>query len=1033
MSTINKPERVTQDRVIQLFREELGYSYLGDRREDQNTNIWEEHLSAFLQTSGYSDSQISRAIELLHREADNSNRNLYENNKAVYSLLRYGVPVKEEAGAVTETVHLINWDEPQKNDFAVAEEVTLRGVNERRPDVVLYVNGIALGVLELKNSRVSIGDGIRQNLSNQLPEFNQWFFSTVQFVFAGNDSEGLKYGTIETPEKYFLKWKEDEVDNTRYKLDKYLLKICQKERLLELVRDFVLFDGKKKLPRPHQYFAIKAAQEYVRQQKGGIIWHTQGSGKSIVMVLLAKWVLENNPNARVAIITDRDELDKQIERVFQDSGEKIKRTRNGNQLMSLLGKATPRLICSLVHKFGQRNVSNFEGFIKELESQPSKTMGEIFVFVDECHRTQSGKLHRAMKAIMPNAVFIGFTGTPLLKKDKQTTLEVFGKYIHTYKFNEGVADGVILDLVYEARDINQRLTSQESVDEWFELVSKDLNDWQKDELKKQWGTMQAVRSSESRMRKVIQDIILDFRRRPRLNDGTGNAILVASSIYEATKYYSLFQTTQFRGRCAVVTSYNPHTSHITREETGAHTETDKQFIYNTYTELLENVEAKGNLSKTEAYEEMAKKEFTENPANMSLLIVVDKLLTGFDAPPCTYLYIDKSMQDHGLFQAICRVNRLDGETKTFGYIVDYMNLLPKVQGAISVYTSELDDSAPGDDSAVLVQDRLKKSREKLESAIESLALLCEPVEPPRDDLAYMHYFCGNPEIATDLETHQPQRIALYRGIASLVRAYANLVDEMIPAGYSSQESERIKKQVERYVNLREIIRKNSGETLDLKSFEADMRHLIDTYIEADAPRRISGFEDMGLLELIEKLGISEATDIELEALKGNQDAVAEVIENNVRAKIIREHLNDPAFYAKMSTLLDEIIAARKTKAIEYEEYLQQIEQLAKTVQQEREEGLPDQLNSHGKRVLYNNLKETAVKIVEEKGLYTTSADPALDLALEIDEVVIANRYDGFRGDQAKERTIKKAVYEIVQDVDEVERIFKIIAAPKSGY
>ncbi len=1033
MSTINKPERVTQDRVIQLFREELGYSYLGDRREDQNTNIWEEHLSAFLQTSGYSDSQISRAIELLHREADNSNRNLYENNKAVYSLLRYGVPVKEEAGAVTETVHLINWDEPQKNDFAVAEEVTLRGVNERRPDVVLYVNGIALGVLELKNSRVSIGDGIRQNLSNQLPEFNQWFFSTVQFVFAGNDSEGLKYGTIETPEKYFLKWKEDEVDNTRYKLDKYLLKICQKERLLELVRDFVLFDGKKKLPRPHQYFAIKAAQEYVRQQKGGIIWHTQGSGKSIVMVLLAKWVLENNPNARVAIITDRDELDKQIERVFQDSGEKIKRTRNGNQLMSLLGKATPRLICSLVHKFGQRNVSNFEGFIKELESQPSKTVGEIFVFVDECHRTQSGKLHRAMKAIMPNAVFIGFTGTPLLKKDKQTTLEVFGKYIHTYKFNEGVADGVILDLVYEARDINQRLTSQESVDEWFELVSKDLNDWQKDELKKQWGTMQAVRSSESRMRKVIQDIILDFRRRPRLNDGTGNAILVASSIYEATKYYSLFQTTQFRGRCAVVTSYNPHTSHITREETGAHTETDKQFIYNTYTELLENVEAKGNLSKTEAYEEMAKKEFTENPANMSLLIVVDKLLTGFDAPPCTYLYIDKSMQDHGLFQAICRVNRLDGETKTFGYIVDYMNLLPKVQGAISVYTSELDDSAPGDDSAVLVQDRLKKSREKLESAIESLALLCEPVEPPRDDLAYMHYFCGNPEIATDLETHQPQRIALYRGIASLVRAYANLVDEMIPAGYSSQESERIKKQVERYVNLREIIRKNSGETLDLKSFEADMRHLIDTYIEADAPRRISGFEDMGLLELIEKLGISEATDIELEALKGNQDAVAEVIENNVRAKIIREHLNDPAFYAKMSTLLDEIIAARKTKAIEYEEYLQQIEQLAKTVQQEREEGLPDQLNSHGKRVLYNNLKETAVKIVEEKGLYTTSADPALDLALEIDEVVIANRYDGFRGDQAKERTIKKAVYEIVQDVDEVERIFKIIAAPKSGY
>ena len=193
------------------------------------------------------------------------------------------------------------------------------------------------------------------------------FFSTVQFVLAGNDSEGLKYGTVGTPEKYFLNWKEDEDDNLGYKLDKYLRKLCQKERLLELVRDFVLFDGKKKLPRPHQYFALKAAQEYVRQQRGGIIWHTQGSGKSIVMVFLAKWILENNPHARVVIITDRDELDKQIEGVFHDSGEKIKRTRNGNQLMSLLGKATPRLICSLVHKFGQRN-----GTISRASSRNSK-------------------------------------------------------------------------------------------------------------------------------------------------------------------------------------------------------------------------------------------------------------------------------------------------------------------------------------------------------------------------------------------------------------------------------------------------------------------------------------------------------------------------------------------------------------------------------------------------------------------------------------------------------------------------------------
>lgn len=355
MATVGQAERITQNRVTALFREELGYDYLGDWSDRaHNSNIEQGLLSAYLSRRGYSKAQISVALQKLVDEAENHNRTLYGNNEAVYSLLRYGIPVEILDENVTETVHLINWKQPEKNDFAIAEEVTLKGNQERRPDVVLYVNGIAIGVLELKNSRVSIGDGIRQSLSNQQPEFNAWFFSTVQFVLAGNDSEGLQYGTIGTEEKYFLKWKEDEQDNSRYKLDKYLLKLCNKQRLIELIYDFVLFDGgKKKLPRVHQYFGIKAAQQHVRQRKGGIIWHTQGSGKSIVMVLLAKWILENNPNARVAIITDRDELDKQIERVFTEAGVGIKRTSSGRDLMAQLGQATPRLLCSLVHKFGK--------------------------------------------------------------------------------------------------------------------------------------------------------------------------------------------------------------------------------------------------------------------------------------------------------------------------------------------------------------------------------------------------------------------------------------------------------------------------------------------------------------------------------------------------------------------------------------------------------------------------------------------------------------------------------------------------------
>src|SRR5213594_1425661 len=422
------------------------------------------------------------------------------------------------------------------------------------------------------------------------------------------------------------------------------------------------------------------------------------------MVLLAKWILENNPNARVAIITDRDELDKQIAGVFASAGEAIYGTSSGCDLMSQLSLAKPRLLCSLVHKFGRKDVDDFEAFIRELEAQPSPTVGEVFVFVDECHRTQSGKLHRVMKAMMPNAVFIGFTGTPLLKQDAQTSLEVFGGYIHTYKFSEGVEDKVVLDLVYEARDIDQRLGSEDRIDAWFEAKTRGLNDWQKDELKKHWGTLQHVLSSRSRMERVVSDVVFDFSVKPRLSSERGNAILVASSIYEACKYFTLFQKTPFKGKCGVVTSYNPQARDVTLEETGANSETDKQFIYSTYTELLKDVDAKPSMTKTETYEERAKALFTKEPANMKLLVVVDKLLTGFDAPPCTYLYIDKSMQDHSLFQAICRTNRLDGEDKDFGYIVDYKDLFKKVENALAVYTSELDHSAGGTDPEVLLKD-----------------------------------------------------------------------------------------------------------------------------------------------------------------------------------------------------------------------------------------------------------------------------------------------------------------------------------------
>ncbi|PPQ34940.1 type I restriction enzyme, R subunit [Rhodoblastus acidophilus] len=1012
MSGIGQPERATQDRIIALFRDELNYRYLGDWTDRPgNSNIEDDLLTAHLTRSGYSGAQIAVALHKLKTAANNFGGTAYSNNKDVYNLLRYGVQVKFEASKPTELVHLIDWANPAENDFAIAEEVTLKGGHERRPDLVFYINGIAVGVLELKNSRTSIGHGIRQNLSNQTPEFNAWFFSTVQFIFAGNDTEGLRYGTVGTGEKYFLQWKEDEADNSRFKLDKYLLKMCTKPRLLELIHDFVLFDGGvKKLPRVHQYFGIKAAQEHVRQRQGGIIWHTQGSGKSIVMVLLAKWILENNPKARVAIITDRDELDKQIARVFADSGETIHRSSSGRDLMHQLGQAKPRLLCSLIHKFGAKGVDDFEAFLKNLKAKPSPTVGEVFVFVDECHRTQSGKFNALMKAIMPDAVFIGFTGTPLLKKDKKTSIEMFGGYIHTYKFCEAVEDEVVLDLIYEARDIDQRLGSQDHIDQWFEVKTRGLNDWQKEELKRKWGTMKNVLSSQSRMDRVVKDIIFDFSVKPRLNSERGNAILVASSIYEACKYFTLFQSGPFRGKCALITSYNPMARDVTLEETGANTETDKQFIYNTYTALLENVVAAPGKTKTETYEDKSKALFIGEPANMKMLVVVDKLLTGFDAPSCTYLYIDKSMQDHGLFQAICRTNRLDGDDKDFGYIVDYKDLFKKVENAIAVYTSEIDTSAGGASPEVLVQDRLKKGKEVLDTAFEVLVSLCEPVEPPKGELEHIRYFCGNTEIPTDLQEREPRRAALYKGVVVMLRAYASIADELEAAGYSPGDIARIKRQRDEFLNLREIVRMASGESIDLKPYEADMRHLIDAYIEADAPRKISPFDNLGLLDLIVKTGIGEAIAEKLGKAGSNEGVAAETIENNVRSKIITESLTDPAFYAKMSALLEEIIAARKAKAVEYEEYLKKIEELVRNVQAGKAEETPSSLKSKGAQALWNNL----------------GRDEAL--ALKIDATVRAVRPDGWRGVEAKERVIKGALYGVLQDVAEVERIFIVVKA-----
>jgi type I restriction enzyme, R subunit len=403
------------------------------------------------------------------------------------------------------------------------------------------------------------------------------------------------------------------------------------------------------VPRPHQFAGVKAAQERIRKLEGGVIWHTQGSGKSILMMLLAKWLLEHDPEARILVVTDRDELDKQIEGVMRSArviGESSPSPRitSRAEFVAKLGATSPRLLCALLHKFDAA----------DLKGPPPPVHGRFYVFVDECHRTQGGDMNRQMKRWLEGSLFIGFTGTPLLRKDKQTTRDVFGTYIHTYKFHEGVADGVVLDLKYEARDVPQRITSPHAVEAYFEQKTLTLNNFQKAMVRKRWATMEDLMSAEERKSRIAASIIHDFDTKPRLNDNRGTAILVASSIYDACHYFRIFQGKTFGQYCGVITSYEPNHNAISREPANS----DERYKFDTYTRYVLR-----DGQTTKAYEDKAKRRFIHEPANLKLLIVVSKLLTGFDAPSCSYIYLDNELRDHNLFQAICRTNRLDGEDK----------------------------------------------------------------------------------------------------------------------------------------------------------------------------------------------------------------------------------------------------------------------------------------------------------------------------------------------------------------------------------
>ncbi|MCD8202147.1 MAG: HsdR family type I site-specific deoxyribonuclease [Prevotella sp.] len=1058
-------EREYQDAVVRLFTKELHYDYLGKLQYGKDMNcldngqknsaIIESELREFLLKSGknYTQSQIDEAIRLLKKEAeltDNRRGALLRVNNELYERLIYYYQIKPDKDRFEENVYLFDFDNPLANRFAIAEEVSytdgLTGSNSR-PDLVIYVNGIALAVIELKRSTVSLDEGIKQNLSNEsalIPSF----FTTVQFTVAASDKNGFKYATIHTPEKFWCPWKTDnhKVGEKLSDMNSFRL-FFEKQTFFDLFRYGVVNDGgTKKVMRPHQYYALKAAMPRLKEKASGVIWHSQGSGKSLTMVWLAKYIHRNFENPRVLVITDRTELDMQIRNTFLNAKEAIHQARTSDDLLDTLHRGDQWLVCSLIHKFGRHIDPNtgkeiigdddapipLETYLKELMNiVNSKYHGHFeargankFVFVDECHRTQGGRLHEAMRAIMGDDVmFIGFTGTPLLrdqkqkggyqqyKKIKNETQVRFGPFIHKYLHKEAIEDKVILDLQYEARNVEQQISNREKLDEKMNELLNGVKPDDRQRITDRWATLEKVYSSKERIERIGYSILDDMSQYP-LNRDWCNAMLVAGNIFSAYRYYRFFcntsTNTYLRDKCAVVTSYNPSDYDLRKQDDG---ETQNEILFKN--EMAKQTYKDAGVSNAQQYEAWAKNLFINAPSQMKLLIVVDKLLTGFDAPNATYLYIDKDMRDHNLFQAICRVNRLGTDLKVdkddpnsatiishkeYGMIVDFKILFNKIQNAITQFNDENGGLGGYDETDIegLLEDAICKNKKRLNAALEayqSLKGVWESNDAKNADAVVKYYTPFPPadmdeeERKAKLEEAKMQREAFYKITEKLGAAYADIADYILRAGYSEEEADKIHRQVSEAISLRNRVKQASEDDFDVKSLDPKMRELLDRFIRAeDAENLIPATADFSFLDLLDSTSNTDEAAKKAVEEAGSKKAAAEKIAAKARAVINDWNARDKAQSESFAKRLQEIIDSINKNATDTANDIKRLIELLKDMKAGKRK-YPDGIETDIAKALWNNRKDWTDLDNEEK---------IIALINEIDHYFDKEVFDGWK-------------------------------------
>ncbi|MGR6129118.1 type I restriction endonuclease subunit R [Paenibacillus sp. SER-28] len=960
-------------------------------------------------TYKFSQNNIQQAIRDLDEPLTDG---LVKTNEKIFETLMLGRSYPEflpDGSKKSFTIQYIDWDNFENNVFHVVEEFTVERMDGRgtvRPDVVLFVNGIPLAVIECKKASISMEQGISQMIRNQGKDYAPQLFKYVQIVMSTNKNE-TKYATCNTPKKFWSVWKEekeewlqallDKIVNNRLPTmqDKNIISLFHPERLLELTHFFTLFDKDvKKITRYQQYFAIKeiinTIQEYDENgnRQSGVIWHTQGSGKSLTMVLLAKYILSemNEVNPKVIVVTDRVELDKQIHKTFKHTRLKASRARTGSHLVELINDNNVDIVTTLVHKFDGASVKQ-----KPVESK------DIFILVDESHRSQYGEHHIKMKKVFPNACYLGFTGTPLMKKEKSTMIK-FGKLIHTYTIADGVRDKAIVPLLYEGKMVDQTV-NQKAIDTRLEMITRNLNEKQKDEVMKKWSQFERIASSNQRISMVAFDINQHFLDNYKTQGSQFKAMLATNSKIEAIRYLEAFEELGDLN-CAVVISPPDQ-----REGHEAVDEVSRDKVINFWNRMM------NRYGDEESYEDAIKEDFIDGD-EIELLIVVDKLLTGFDAPRATVLYIDKPMKEHTLLQAIARVNRLyDG--KDYGFIIDYRGLLDRLDQALEMYSGAgLENFDPKD----------------LQGAIYDVISVIGSLRQYHSDLLQIFAPIKNKKDAEEYEVwlEDEERREEFYGVLSQFGKNLGIAleSEKIYNALPSEELTKYKKDLKFFQELRKAVKLRYSDTIDHKEYEAKMQKLMDHYISAEEVIRITNPVD-----ILNEKAFEEELD-RLESKRAKADAIRTRLTKSVNTKWDE----NPAYYKKFSERIREAIDAYKQQRISEAEYLQRMNDLKKEYQQgEPVENYPDSIKKNANaQAFYGVTKD----IMKEQ---MTDEESLADLAIKMEYIIgahtkvdwhdnlevhnrIAQELDDLLFDYTKENNVKLSFDQVDKIIEQIKTV-----------